>query len=279
MNKSKQPYIFDTGIEYPVNEPDKHIIEDPGLGSECTIDEHYPFVDRSFKFRWNSWWLYYFIGYVIAFPLQRIRFGLKIEGRQHLKKHKNNLKNGAITISNHVLRWDFICVLQAIKSRRPYVIVWKNLLFGKDAFMVRTVRGIPIPETQAANMAFMRTLNRLHQEKKWIHVFPESANWHYHQPIRPFKTGAFLFAYNFNVPIIPMAFSYRKPNKFYRFFGKKTPLITLRIGEPLYPDTTLNRKAAIDKLLHESHKSMCELAGIENNYYPATFEEFEKQLK
>jgi 1-acyl-sn-glycerol-3-phosphate acyltransferase len=145
--------------------------------------------------------------------------------------------------------------------------------------MVRTVRGIPIPESKAANLTFMRALTRLHQEKKWLHVFPESANWEYFQPIRPFKPGAFSLAYNFNVPIIPMAFSYRKPTAFYRFFGKKTPLVTLKIGEPLYPDMTLNRKTAINKLLHESHKSMCELAGIENNYYPATFEEFEGQLR
>ena len=279
VETKKQPYVPNVGKDYPINEPDKHILENTEFGSEYTIDEHYPYVDRSLKFRLKALWLYYFLACCVVFALQTIRFGLKIEGRKHLRKNKDKFKNGAITISNHVLRWDFICVLQAIRFKRPYVIVWKNLIFGKDAFMVRTIRGIPIPETKSANMAFMRTLNRLHEEKKWIHVFPESANWHYFQPIRPFKPGAFSFAYSFNVPIIPMAFSYRKPSGIYKFFGKKSPLITLRIGEPIYPDISLNRKVAIDKLLHESHKSMCELAGIENNYYPATFEEFDKYDK
>ena len=273
---NKKSYIPNLEINYPLEEPDKHILEDTEFGQEYTIDEKYPFVDRSFLFRFKSWCLYSF-AVVFVFAIQTIRFGLKIEGRKIFKKNKKYFKNGAITISNHVLRWDFICILQAIRFNRPYVIVWKNLIFGKDAFMVRTIRGIPIPETKTANMAFIRELNRLHDRKKWIHVFPESSNWLFFKPIRPFKPGAFSFAYSFNIPIIPMAFSYRKPKGIYKIFGKKTPLITLRIGEAIFPDLSLDRKKAINKLLHESHVAVCKLANIENNYYPASFDEFIKK--
>jgi 1-acyl-sn-glycerol-3-phosphate acyltransferase len=191
-----------------------------------------------------------------------------------MREHKKDFKNGAVTIANHVLRWDFICVLQAVRFKRPYVVVWKNLLFGEDKGVVKAIRGIPIPETKGANMAFMRSLDELHQKKKWIHVFPESANWHYFQPIRPFKSGAFLFAHRFNVPIIPMAISYRKPTGIYKLLGKKKPLLTLRVGHPILPDYGLDRKSAINMMLHKSHASMCALAGIENNLYPATYGEF-----
>ncbi|MDR1543767.1 MAG: 1-acyl-sn-glycerol-3-phosphate acyltransferase [Prevotellaceae bacterium] len=268
------PYVPDMGIEYPVNEPDKHILGDDTIEKDTSIDEHYPFIDKSFKYRFHSTWLYYFLACCCAFPLQLVKFGLKIEGKEHLHKNKKLFKNGAITISNHVLRWDFVCVLQALRPKRPYVIVWKNLMFGKDKWLVKHIRGIPIPETKGANIAFMRALDSLHQKKKWLHVFPESANWHYFQPIRPFKSGAFVFAHKFQVPIIPMAFSYRKPTGFFKFIGIKSPLITLHIGEPLFADRTLDRKTAINRLLHQSHEAMCKLAGIEKNMYPATFEEF-----
>jgi hypothetical protein len=71
-----------------------------------------------------------------------------------------------------------------------------------------------------------------------------------------------------------MAISYREPTGIYKLLGKKKPLITLRIGAPILPDYTLDRKSAIHKMLQEGHASMCALAGIENNIYPATFEEF-----
>jgi 1-acyl-sn-glycerol-3-phosphate acyltransferase len=271
MNNS-QPYIPNVGIDYPINEPDKHILDNPAL-IDFEIDENYQFVDKTLKFRIKSFLLYVFVVCVV-FPLQGVRFGLKIEGRENLRKNKKHLKNGAITILNHVLRWDFLCALQAICPKRAFVIVWQHLLRGKDRTVVRLIRGVPLAETSATTRVFMRAIDELHKQKKWIHVFPESANWYYFQPIRPFKTGAFSLAYRYNAPIIPMAISYRKPTGIFKLWCKKFSPITLRIGEPLFPDFTLDRKAAIDKLLKESHASMCNLAGIENNPYPASFEDF-----
>jgi 1-acyl-sn-glycerol-3-phosphate acyltransferase len=272
----KEPYIPNIGINYPINEPDKHILDNLDVVHELNIDENYHFVDKSLSFRIKSWALYLF-AYCVVFPLQLVKFGLKIEGKEHLKKNKKQFENGAITISNHTLRWDFLCVLQAIRPKRAYVIVWQHLLRGKDHRAVRTIRGIPLAETRATTLAFMRELDELHENKKWIHVFPESANWHYFQPIRPFKSGAFSFAYRYHVPIIPMAISYREATGIYKLWSKKFPLLTLRIGEALYPDYSIDRKSAINKLLEESHKSMCALAGITNNPYPASFDDFEKQ--
>ncbi|MDR2868511.1 MAG: 1-acyl-sn-glycerol-3-phosphate acyltransferase [Bacteroidales bacterium] len=275
MSKSNPPYTPNVSINYPINEPDKHILDQTEVVSDFVIDENYDFVDKTLWFRVKSYLLYLFaIGFV--FTLQTVRFGLKIEGREHLRKNRKHFKNGAITIANHVLRWDFICVLQAIRPKRAYVIVWQHLLKGKDHRAVRTIRGIPLAETKATTMAFMRALDDLHEKKKWIHVFPESANWHYFQPIRPFKPGAFSFAHRYNVPIIPMAISYREPTGIYKLWSNNRPLLTLRVGAPLFADYTLDRKAAINKLLVESHKSMCALAGITDNPYPASFEEFKQ---
>ncbi|MDR2836440.1 MAG: 1-acyl-sn-glycerol-3-phosphate acyltransferase [Bacteroidales bacterium] len=277
MGENQKTYVPNVGIDYPTDEPDKHILEQKEVVADFTIDEAYKFVDKTLWFRIKSWGLYLFV-FCVVFPLQMVRFGLKIEGRKNITKNKKYFKNGAITIANHCLRWDFLCVLQAVRIKRPYVIVWQNLLKGKDHWSVRTIRGVPLAETKVTTMAFMRELDELHKNKKWIHVFPESANWHYYQPIRPFKPGAFSFSLRFHVPIIPMAISYREPKGLYKLWSKNLPLITLRIGEPIFADYDLDRKTAIDKLLRESHASMCKLAGIKNNPYPPTFEEFQKEI-
>ncbi|GHT15905.1 hypothetical protein AGMMS4956_16960 [Bacteroidia bacterium] len=272
--KNQPPYVPNVGIDYPINEPDKHILDTPTI-VDLHIDERFQFVDKTLKFRIKSFGLYVFV-FCVVFLLQKVRFGLKIEGRKILQKNKKHFKNGAITISNHVLRWDFLCVLQAICPQRAFVIVWQHLLRGKDRGVVRLIRGIPLAETKETTLTFMRAMDELNRKKKWIHVFPESSNWHYFQPIRPFKTGAFSFAYRYKLPIVPMAILYRQPTGVSKLWHKKFPLLTLKIGEPLFVDFTLDRKSAIDKLLRESHLAMCHLAGIENNPYPASFDDFEK---
>lgn len=50
--------------------------------------------------------------------------------------------------------------------------------------------------------------------------------------IKPFKNGAFDFAVENEVPIVPMVFYFREPNKFRKLFKKKKD-VTLVILEPV----------------------------------------------
>jgi 1-acyl-sn-glycerol-3-phosphate acyltransferase len=224
-------------------------------------------LDKSFKFKLQSLLLYAAI-FTLVFFIQPFRFGLKIEGKKNLRKYKHLFKNGAMTVSNHILRWDFLCVLQALKYRRLYFPLWAENLTGKDRNLVRWAGGIPVPESIHAIRCFNGAFDELCGKKQWIHAFPESSRWDYYQPIRPFKKGVFTIAYKHNLPILPMAFSYRKPTGIYRLF-KKTPLVTLRIGEPILPDTEKPRKEAVNLLRRQTHEKIVELAGLTDNPWPA----------
>jgi 1-acyl-sn-glycerol-3-phosphate acyltransferase len=130
------------------------------------------------------------------------------------------------------------------------------------------VGGIPVPKDIHLIKYFNRAFDELHARKKWFHVYPESSNWLYFQPIRPFKKGMFAMAYRYNLPVIPMAFSYREPQGLYRIFKKRYPLITLRIGEPILPDLSKPRREAAALLREQTHRKIVELAGITGNPYP-----------
>ncbi|MDL2228737.1 1-acyl-sn-glycerol-3-phosphate acyltransferase [Treponema sp. OttesenSCG-928-L16] len=260
-----EPYVPDLGIIYPDN-PDEHIGELEKV-HDIVVDENYPFLDKSPKFRFMSFLVYLGI-FTLVFFLNKLRFGLKIEGRDIIRKNRRAFKNGAMTVSNHVLRWDLLCVLQAVRYRRLYFPAWKENLSGKDNFWIRHAGGIPVPTDIHVIRKFNEAFDELHARKKWFHVFPESSNWPYFQPIRPFKKGVFTMAYRYNIPLIPMAFSYRKRAGLFALFNKTYPLITLRIGEPIYPDMKLSRKEAVVLLREECHKRIVELAGIKNNPYP-----------
>jgi 1-acyl-sn-glycerol-3-phosphate acyltransferase len=169
-----------------------------------------------------------------------------------------------------MMRWDFLCVLKAVRYRRLYFPAWKENICGPDRNFIRAAGGIPVPAEIHAIKYFNQAFDELHGHKKWFHAFPESSNWHYYQPIRPFKKGVFTMAYKYNLPLIPMAFSYRPPTGLYKLYMKGYPLISLRIGEPILPDQSLPRKEAVNILRQQCHKKIVELAGIPEgeNPYP-----------
>ena len=256
---------------YPYPEQtDHHYLEihkDRGL----VFDASYPYIDRSGWFRFRQGVVRFLLN-LIVFPMAKIRLGLKIEGRENLKKYKDVLDNGVVTVSNHVHMWDYISVMKALRPHRTNLLVWAPNVNGENGTIVRLVGGIPIPEHDiAAQKAHLKALRGLLNDHGWIHVYAEGSMWEYYAPIRPFKRGAAFIAVSNDKPVLPMGFSYREPGKIRKKIFHQTALFTLRIGEPLYPDKTLKLKDREKDLTIRAHRAVCALAGIdpdENIYEP-----------
>lgn len=258
-------YVPSTNINYPKT-PHEPILS-PRILKEVVVDEGYPYLDKSFTARLRHFGIYLGI-FLLVFPLQKIRYGLRIEGRNNIRKNKKLLAQGAITVCNHVYRWDFLAVLQAVRWKRMWFPARSINIQGSDAALIRGAGGIPIPETGlAATRRFNQAFDELHSKKKWIHVFPEACRWDYYQPIRPFKKGAFAMAVRYGIPVLPLVISYRKATGIHKLLGTKHPLITIHIGNPLVPQSELSRKEATLWLRKEAHRQMCVMAGIEKNYW------------
>jgi 1-acyl-sn-glycerol-3-phosphate acyltransferase len=258
------------GIDYPEN-PFEHVMK-PRIIRDITIGADYPFLDKSFGYRFMRGLTHLGI-FVLVFVISPVRFGLKIEGREILRRYRGLLKNGAMTVSNHVHRWDFLFVLQALRYRLMYIPVWKENLRGPDMDLIRLIGGIPVPDDIHSIKYFNGAFDEVRAKKKWIHVFPETAMWWYYRPIRPFQKGVFTMAYRYKLPVLPLAFFFSKPSFPFTLVNllrkKKLPMITVRIGEPLLPDTELPRKEAVQKLRRECHETIIRLAGVTDNPWPA----------
>lgn len=262
-------YVPDIDVEYPTDDSSRKIAEVRYDGRESApIDENYPYLDRSWRFKIN-YWINRILCIIFVIPMNRLRYGLKIKGKENLKPYKKLLKDGAMTVCNHVYRWDMLCVMDAMGCHKTWFPVYGEHLKGKDAWFIRYVGGIPVPETVAGMRPFNEAFDRLHEEKQWLHVFPEASSWRFYKPVRSFKKGAFTMAYKYNIPLIPCVISYRERTGFYRLFSKDEPLVTLNVGTPIIPDTTKARKEEIDRLLQESHAQMVKMAGITRNPWPA----------
>ncbi len=264
-------FVPNMGIEYP-EKPNQRILT-PKYIKDIKVDENYPFLMKSFKEKFFQHLIYAGI-FTLVYPMQRIRYGLKIEGRKNLKDARKLLSHGALVVCNHVYRWDFLAALQAVGHRKMWFPTFADNINSTDALLIRSAGGIPIPESGfSATKKFNEAFDTLHKKKKWILVFPESCRWNWYQPIRPFKTGAFSLAYRYNIPVVPVVLHYREAKGLRKLLGIKHPLVTVSIGEVLMPDVAKNRKEEARALCIKAHDSMCSMAGIIQNGWDAILEE------
>ena len=249
---NRYPYPEDT---------DRHYL-DVKKNNGLVFDTNYPYIDTSKKFRRKENFTRFLLK-VVVFPLTRIRFGLRIEGRENLKKYKDVIDKGVVSVCNHVHMWDYLGILLAIK-KRAHVLTWAPNIRGENGKMLRSVGAIPIPENDMqATYKYMETVNNYLNSGGWLHIYAEGSMWEYYQPIRPFKRGAAYFACENNKPVIPLAFSYRKPGWFRKVFFKQYAKFTLHIGEPIYPDLTLNRTQMEIDVTKRMHDACCKLSGVD----------------
>lgn len=267
--KSKRfPYPEDTAEHYLDVKMDRGIV----------FDKDYPYVDYSKGFAFKRFWVRFLLC-LIVFPMAKIRLGIRIHGKENLKRYRGLLSGGAISIANHVHMWDYICVMKALHSFKwPFLLSWDKNINGDSGPLVRMVGGIPIPvHDNEATVAFSKSIKKLLNEGNILHIYPEGSMWEYYAPIRPFKSGAASFAIKNNKPILPMAFSYRKPGWIRRKLFKQIALFDLNIGKPVVASPDLQGGAQIDDLTYRANMAVCALAGFKyNNIYPSIYNNSKK---
>lgn len=274
MRLKEGVYVPDMGMDYPTDDPYARLYR-PVYDREVVVDEHYPFVDDSFKarcIRAMGWFWILRVGLGIVL---RVKMGLRFKGRENLKKYKDQLADGAITLGNHCFRLDCPCVLLACGTKHTIKIPMFAPNFStKDNFFLRAVGGVPIPDSDkgiAAIKKFNEAFDEYHRRGYWFHVFPEAARWDFYKPLRPFQKGAFTMAYKYDMPLLPCVITYRERKGIYRLFGPKNlPLLQVEIGEPIFPDKTQPRGQEVERLRTLAHERMEQMAGIEHNPWPVS---------
>ena len=278
-------YVPPVTMSYPEDDPYVGLYQPVYDREYLPVDATYPYYDPSWRNRLRVWYGYDFVLRILGWIL-RIRYGLRwrIDGETKWRRSSSgvrrwlkqfDLSRGAITIANHCYRHDCASVLTTFHaSARTRIPMFAPNFRTKDQFYLRIVGGIPIPAAEAglsAMKAFNAAFDAYDKEGFWFHIFPEAKRWDWYKPLRPFQIGAFTMAYKYNKPIIPFAVTYRERTGIWRLFGPKDePLTQVVIGAPIYPDTTKPRAVETERLLKETHETICRLAGIEHNTWPSS---------
>jgi 1-acyl-sn-glycerol-3-phosphate acyltransferase len=253
-------YKENLGYEYPARS-DEHMLKVKHL-VDTNFDEKFPYLDKSLWFKIKRVLLW--IGLqLIAFPVCcNLIHGLKIHGKENLKKHKKLLKNGAITICNHVFMLDYLCVLKCIRPHLQFHPGWKTNFEGSNRGFIRLIGGIPVPtDNMRAMVKFKKAIDEVLDSGKWLHFFPEGSLWFYYPDIRPLKPAVFRFAVDSDKPIIPLTISFRKRRGLYRIWKRK-PCATIHIGEPLLVNKEISKGEAVIDLQKRAYHIMQVMNGI-----------------
>ena len=259
-------YVPNTGIEYP-EDPSIRMVRPTKFTHPFVMDENYPYYEDNFHY-WLNYVLDYAKFWFLVHPLLKILYGLKVERNGIMKKYKKEFKNGAITICNHCFRWDVPSVIAATRKHFWIPMIGENMMTD-DYWHMKYIGGIPVPSTMAAMKKYNEAFDKHHELGHWFHVFPEGINWKWYKPLKPFYKGAFSMSYKYNMPLLPLYINYRPRTGIYKLFGKKDePLLTISIGEPIFPDTTKPRKVEVDRLRDIAFERMLKMAGIEENVWP-----------
>ena len=261
-------YVPEPTVEFPGDDPFTRMTPIRGKTRDIRFDETYPYLDKSLKFKLLHA-LVYLITWLVAFPVNRIRFGLRIEGRKKIRQNRSLFSNGVMTVCNHVHRWDMLCVLQAMRYRKAWIPMYAQAFNGKDGFLMKHIGGIAIPQNAGGLRKFDRALDELHGRRQWIHIFPESCSWYHYAPLRPFKKGAFNMACRYSLPILPMVITFRPRTGWRKLFSKGEPLLTIHVGDPIVPDSGTPRKEMVARMRDQAHSAMLEMAGIVSNPWPS----------
>ena len=259
-------YVPNTGIEYP-EDPSIRMVRPTNFTHPFVMDENYPYYEDNFHY-WLNYVLDYAKFWVLVHPLLKILYGLKVERNGIMKRYKKEFRNGAITICNHCFRWDVPSVIAATRKHFWIPMIGENMMTD-DYWHMKYIGGIPVPSTMAAMKKYNEAFDKHHELGHWFHVFPEGINWKWYKPLKPFYKGAFSMSYKYNMPLLPLYINSRPRTGIYKLFGKKDePLLTISIGEPIFPDTTKPRKVEVDRLRDIAFERMLKMAGIEENVWP-----------
>ena len=220
---------------------------------EFNIDENYEYVPKEDSiFSICSDFIYYGIAYPILKVLTKIIYDFKIEGQENIE----NLEDGAISVSNHVLFLDCAMIGLAFKDKKIYYTTQEESF--KIPFvrkLIKLLRAIPIPKGIENKKYFIKAISNLLKEKNIVHVYPEASLWPYCQKIRNFKNGAFDMAVRNQVPVVPCIFIFREPTGIRKRFKKKKD-VTLKILKPVYSDGDKYIRQQVEELKEKTVKGM-----------------------
>ena len=219
-------------------------------------------IDGRFKYNKSAFWEFwsFLIQNVLSMPIKilylKIKFNHKYIGTEKFKKYR---KEGFFIYSNHTQAFsDTFTPSVAVYPKRNFLIVNPaNISLKGTGWLVELLGAIPIPEGIEAYKNFLNRIKNRIEKGYSISIYPEAHIWPYYTKIRPFKDVSFKYPVQLNTPVFCITNTYQEEKNLKNKLNKKITMVSY-IDGPFFPDNSLNKKEAQEKLRDEVYKKMCE---------------------
>jgi len=167
----------------------------------------------------------------IALP---IIYRIRIKGRRNTWGIKK-----AIVISNHLIYLDPAVVTYAMGHKRlMYATLEETCNIPILGTYIQLLGSFPVPRNDPWNIA--EPVSWSLRKNRYVHFYPEGSLTLNSQKLKKFKKGAFHFAIENDVPIIPATIVI-KPNKYMNWkVLKELFKVIVVVSKPLYPTDFYN---------------------------------------
>lgn len=185
---------------------------------------------------------------------------VKVIGQEKLKQ----VNGGYFIYGNHTRPMgDVFTSLTIFPIKNFYAIAgqanWGIPFIGK--YLVR-YGGLPVGKDMKQFVKLIKAIQTVIKDKKGeVLIYPEAHVWPYYTKIRPFDATSMHFPVKLNTPSFVMTKTYHKKR-----IGSH-PRAVIYIDGPFYPDQTLSRKEAQNKLYNEIRKTMIARAKLNSYEY------------
>ena len=224
------------------------------------IKNNYRYLPRKLIVRGLRWVFYYFFAAPICFLITKINCGVKVKGRENLKK----FKGGAILIGNHSHVLD--CMLASVYvgfPRRNYFVSNKDAVqVAVGRYFTKALGVLPLPDEQKGLINLANAINILLKKGNTVTIYPEASIWPYSTFLRPLPPATFHYAVKSDVPVVPFAVTYR----YAKFRPKaKKPKVNITILEPIYPNHELSIVERKQDLCNKTTQALKNVIETEDN--------------
>ncbi len=194
----------------------------------------------------------YFIGRIILWPIYKLMFFFKVNGRENIPK------NGAYIIcSNHLSNHDPIMLGVSLRRQIYYMAkaeLFKNPIGGQ---VIRWLGAFPVNRGAGDGKA-INEAEEVVKKGRLLGIFIEGTRSKTGEFLRP-KSGAAIIAHQMDVPVIPICITPK--NKQYRIFQR----VTVSIGKPMTPQELGLNKGTPEEFRNASRTVMNEIKKMREN--------------
>ncbi|HOV94876.1 MAG TPA: lysophospholipid acyltransferase family protein [Spirochaetales bacterium] len=161
----------------------------------------------------------YLMAAIILTPVIEILYHFKVKGRRNLElagimpgPANHWRRKPCILISNHVIPLDPVLQGIAIFPRSTYfTLLEESVLTPGLGTLIQLLGGVPVPRSYRYLPKMDEAVRWALQHRGLIHFYPEGECFILNQEIKEFKAGAFYYAIENQVPIVPLVTVIKRP--------------------------------------------------------------------